>query len=35
MVINIGYLKDGQRDAVEKEISSVVQVAGARRMWSR
>lgn len=27
MVINIGYLKDGQRDAVEKEISSVVQAA--------
>jgi hypothetical protein len=27
MVINIGYLKDGRWDAVEKEISSVVQVS--------
>ncbi len=31
MVINIGYLKDGQWDAVENEISSVVQVAAGQK----
>jgi deoxyribose-phosphate aldolase len=31
MVINIGYLKDGRWDAVEKEISSVVQVASGKK----
>lgn len=33
MVINIGYLKDGQWDSVEKEISSVVQAAAGQRGW--
>lgn len=31
MVINIGLLKEGRRSAVEQEISSVVQAAGACR----